>query len=73
MLSKNPVSYSRGVVIDLYDPATRQLLIRDPITNLQVLSGQAIPEPNFSMVMLVISLGGAAGSLLKRKLNVNKI
>ncbi|BAZ18614.1 hypothetical protein NIES4071_104990 (plasmid) [Calothrix sp. NIES-4071] len=64
ILSDNPVSYSRGVGIDVFDPATNQLLIRDNITSLKVASRQ-VPESN-SALSILISAVGVVGLLIKR-------
>lgn len=51
-LSGNPLSYSRGVGIDFFDPTTNQLLIRDNITSLKVVSRQ-VPESNSALGILI--------------------
>jgi hypothetical protein len=64
VLSDNPLSYSRGVGIDFFDPTTNELLIRDNITNFQVVLRQ-VPESNG----LSILAGGIGGALLLLKRN----
>lgn len=60
VLSDDPNSYSTGVGVDFFDPTTRELLIRDNITNIQV-----VPEPDFALGILAFGIG-SAGLLLKR-------
>ena len=70
-LSDNPLSYPTGVAIDFYNPITQELLIRDFITNLQVVRKQPVPESDSNLGILAFSLGGV-GLLLKRKMNTKK-
>ncbi len=65
-LSDNPLSYSRSVGVDFFDPTTNKLLIRDEITNFKVVSRQ-VPEPNSSLSILISAIG-IAGLLVKRNL-----
>ena len=71
VLSDNPLSYSRGVVIDFFEPTTKELLIRDNITNFQVISKQ-VPESNSGLSILASVIGGV-GLLEKRKMNRKNI
>lgn len=63
VLSDEPNSYSRAVGVDFFDPTTQELLIRDEITNLQV-----VPEPNSALGILAFGIGGVL-LLLKRKMS----
>ncbi len=65
-LSDNPLSYSRSVGVDFFDPTTNKLLIRDEITNFKVVSRQ-VPEPNSSLSILISAIG-IVGLLVKRNL-----
>ncbi len=69
-LSDSPLSYSRGVGVDFLDPTTQERL-RDDITNLQVVTNKAVPEPNSSLGILAFGIAGV-GLLLKRKKNTFK-
>ena len=71
VLSDNPLSYSRGAGIRFYNPATRERLLTDNITNFQVVQRQPIPEPNSSLSLLAFGIGGV-GLVLKRKKNIKK-
>ena len=68
-LSDNPLSYSKSAGIDFFDPTTNELLIRDDITNLKVVSRQ-VPESNSSLSILVSAIG-AFGLLMKRNLHTS--
>ena len=63
VLSDDLNSYSRGVGIDFFDPTTKELLIRDNITNFQV-----VPEPDSALGILAFGMGIVC-LLLKRKMN----
>jgi hypothetical protein len=60
ILSDNPLSYTKGVGVDFFDPATRELLIRDDITNLKV-----VPEPDPFLGILTFGIA-STGLLIKR-------
>lgn len=64
ILSDNPLSYSKGVGIDFFDPTTNQLLIRDDITNFQV-GARLVPESN-SALSICSGAVGVVGLLIKR-------
>jgi len=70
VLSDNPLSYSKGVGIDFFDPITNKLLVRDAVTNLSVASRQ-VPEPSNGFSILASGIGGAL-FLLKRNSGTNK-
>lgn len=70
ILSDNPLSYSRGVGIDFFDPITHKMLIRDNINNFSVASRQ-VPEPSNGFSILASGIGGAL-FLLKRKERTKK-
>lgn len=65
-LSDNPLDYSRSAGIDFFNPATNELLIRDDITNLKVVSRQ-VPESNSGLSILASAIGGLS-LLIKRKM-----
>lgn len=66
ILSDNPLSYSRGVGIDFFDPTTNELLIRDDITNFQVVSRQ-VPESNSALSILISAVGVVGLLIIKGK------
>lgn len=65
-LSDAPLSYPRGLGVDVFDPTTFQQVIREDIANLQV-----VPEPGSVLGTLAVGVGGV-GLLLKRKMNRKK-
>jgi hypothetical protein len=69
-LSDSPLSYSRGVGVNFLDPTTQERL-RDDITNLQVVTKKAVPEPNSILGILAFGIAGV-GLQLKRKKNTLK-
>ncbi len=70
VLSDEPNSYSRGLSIDFFNPATQELLNREFISpdNLQV-----VPEPSLVPAKLAFGIGGAGLLLMKRKMNRKKV
>ncbi|MBD2773554.1 hypothetical protein [Iningainema tapete] len=64
LLSDNPNSYSTSVAVDFFDPTTQELLVRDFITNFQVVRKQPVPEPNVGWSILTFGIGGL-GLLLR--------
>ena len=70
ILSDNSLSYFRGVGIDFFNPTTNELLIRDNITNLKVVSKQ-VPESNSGLSILVSAIG-VLGLLMKRNLKTKQ-
>ena len=71
VLSDNPLSYSRGAGIRLYNSTTQERLLTDNITNFQVVRKQPVPESGSSLSLLAVGIG-SVGLLLKRKKNSNK-
>lgn len=63
VLSDDPNSYFRGLVVEQFNPTTREQLISDDITNFQF-----VPEPDSALGILAFGIGGAV-LLLKRKMN----
>ncbi|MBD2730642.1 hypothetical protein H6G96_31075 [Nostoc sp. FACHB-892] len=70
ILSDNPLSYSRGVGIDFFNPTTNELLIRDNIANFKVVSKQ-VPESNSGLSILASAIG-IVGLLIKRNLDTKR-
>jgi hypothetical protein len=66
VLDDNPLSYSRVLGIDFYNPTTGELRLREDITSFQV-----VPEPDSALSLLGFGIGGY-GLLLKRKMNRKK-
>ncbi|WP_373529068.1 hypothetical protein [Nostoc sp.] len=72
VLSDDPLSYSRNIVLRVADLASG-LVNEDPITNLQVVSNrQVVPEPDSGLGLLAVGAVGV-GLLLKGKMNKNKV
>lgn len=69
-LSDDPSSYPAGISLDLFNPATAELINRDFITNVQVTRRQAVPESNSGWSMLAFGIGGL--SLLQKGNSVKK-
>jgi hypothetical protein len=69
-LSDDPLSY-RGIGIEVNDPITIDLLLRDDITNFRVVFRKVVPESDSGLSVLAFGIGGA-GLLLKRKMNTKK-
>ncbi|MCC5661232.1 hypothetical protein LC608_30580 [Nostoc sp. XA010] len=60
--SPNPDSYPIVLAVELFEPTTQQLLIRESITKFQV-----VPESNSNLSILAFGIGGIS-LLLKHKL-----
>lgn len=68
VLSDNSLSYSSGLGVSFFDAITQQVLIREDITNFQVVRLQPIPESNFSWSVLAFGIGGI-GLVVKPKMS----
>ena len=66
VLSDDPNSYSKGLIVEQFNPTTREQIISDDIINFQV-----VPEPDSALGILAFGIGGAL-LLLKRKMNRKK-
>lgn len=60
-LSDDPLSY-RGIGVEVNDPTTIELLLRDDITNFQV---QVVPESDSALGILALGIGGAGLQVLR--------